>query len=52
MIEVKCPVCDSKNINCYDIESENEIQYNLYYCEDCAAHFEVEYAVTNIKLMG
>ena len=51
MIEVKCPVCDSENINSYDIESANEIQYNLCYCEDCNAHFEVKYIATDIKLM-
>ena len=51
VIEVKCPVCSSESIDCYDIESENNIQYNLCYCEECSAHFEVKYVATEIKLI-
>ena len=51
MIEVKCPVCNSENINCYDIETVDVIQYNSYYCEECMAHFEVKYVASEIDLI-
>ena len=52
MIEIKCPKCGSTNYDCYDTDFDMSqgIHWDLCYCEDCDAGFNIKYVAVEIEL--
>ncbi len=51
MIEIKCPKCGSKEFDCYDTDFnlQEGIHWDLCYCEDCGANFDIRYMAVEIE---
>lgn len=51
MIEIKCPKCGSKEFDCYDTDFnlQEGIHWDLCYCEDCGANFNIRYMAVDIE---
>lgn len=44
--DYQCPVCHSKNIECYGSEIDGLLLYYRYYCNDCHATFDGNYELS------
>ena len=49
-IEIKCPKCGSKKIECYHEYSIDGVHLEHSVCCDCEAQFDVKYMAIEIKL--
>lgn len=52
MIKIECPKCNSENFDCYDTDFniQKGIHWDLCYCEECGANFNIRYMAVDIEL--